>query len=294
MEFFRIDTDDRLVRLERGQFDKESKVHCLLESNLQTALGVRFLASEYSTGPKHAGRIDTLGIDENGTPVILEYKLSHDASIITQALYYLDWLVDHRAEFESLVMKQFGPDMSVDWTAPRVICVAQSFNKFDRHAVAQMGREIELVEYAYSSDGYLSLDLLNGVQKSGGGEGGGAKGEYTLESLLESYASLRPLAEELLAYAEELADDVLIKPLAVYIALRTSKNFACLFGNKTNLYMTYHLDPTLAEECAEYCEDVTNKGHWGTGNLLITITGADQVEKAKELMQRAYELRAGV
>ena len=37
-------------------------------------LGVTFLATEYSTGQKTTGRIDTLGIDENNCPVIIEYK----------------------------------------------------------------------------------------------------------------------------------------------------------------------------------------------------------------------------
>ncbi|CAM5580383.1 hypothetical protein STENM36S_08546 [Streptomyces tendae] len=31
-------------------------------------LGVRFLASEYGTGPVHGGRIDSLGLDENVSP----------------------------------------------------------------------------------------------------------------------------------------------------------------------------------------------------------------------------------
>jgi hypothetical protein len=40
--------------------------------------GVRFLVSEYGTGPVHGGRIDSLGIDENGAPVVVEYKRGRD------------------------------------------------------------------------------------------------------------------------------------------------------------------------------------------------------------------------
>ena len=40
----------------------------LIEQNIETMLGIRLLGSEYSTGPKHGGRIDTLGIDENASP----------------------------------------------------------------------------------------------------------------------------------------------------------------------------------------------------------------------------------
>jgi hypothetical protein len=38
----------------------------LIENHLDTILGVTFIASEFSTGPKIAGRMDTLGIDEKG------------------------------------------------------------------------------------------------------------------------------------------------------------------------------------------------------------------------------------
>lgn len=52
----------------------EKSLQTLIEKHLDTFLGVTFLASEYSTGPKTEGRMDTLGIDENGAPVIIEYK----------------------------------------------------------------------------------------------------------------------------------------------------------------------------------------------------------------------------
>ncbi|MGV0127813.1 hypothetical protein [Burkholderia gladioli] len=52
----------------------EKHLQSLIEANMQTFLGVRFLTSEYATGKTHRGRIDSLGLDENGCPVIIEYK----------------------------------------------------------------------------------------------------------------------------------------------------------------------------------------------------------------------------
>ncbi len=43
----------------------EADVQHLIEAHMETMLGVRFLASEYGTGPVHGGRIDSLGLDEN-------------------------------------------------------------------------------------------------------------------------------------------------------------------------------------------------------------------------------------
>jgi RecB family endonuclease NucS len=49
----------------------EKSLQILIENHLEAFLGVRLLASEYSTGKTHGGRIDTLGLDENGCPVII-------------------------------------------------------------------------------------------------------------------------------------------------------------------------------------------------------------------------------
>ena len=51
----------------------EKSLQNLIESQMEAFLGVRFLASEYGTGAKHRGRIDSLGLYENGCPVIIEY-----------------------------------------------------------------------------------------------------------------------------------------------------------------------------------------------------------------------------
>ena len=61
-------SDIKLFRLKEGQaselvaesMDLERSLQSLIEKNLEPLLGVRFLASEYSTGKTHRGRIDTL------------------------------------------------------------------------------------------------------------------------------------------------------------------------------------------------------------------------------------------
>ncbi|MEU9261580.1 hypothetical protein ACFVYZ_04845 [[Kitasatospora] papulosa] len=44
-----------------------------VEAGLEQILGIRFVASEYATGPWHRERIDTLGLDENGSPMVIEF-----------------------------------------------------------------------------------------------------------------------------------------------------------------------------------------------------------------------------
>jgi len=80
-------------------FSSERELQRLFEVNLAVLLGVRFIATEFATGEKHRGRIDTLGIDEDGTPTIIEFKKSINDNVINQGLFYLDWLVDHKGDF---------------------------------------------------------------------------------------------------------------------------------------------------------------------------------------------------
>jgi hypothetical protein len=66
MKMFRVQGGN-LAELAGQAAQIEKSLQTLCEADLEALLGVRFLASEHSTGPVHAGRIDTLGLDENGT-----------------------------------------------------------------------------------------------------------------------------------------------------------------------------------------------------------------------------------
>jgi hypothetical protein len=139
-------SDINLFRIASGKIDEldgttdtiEKSVQILFEKNLEALLGVSFLASEFIT--TSGGRIDTLGLDENSCPVILEYKRSTNQNVVNQDLFYLDWLMDHRKDFQWLVLEKLGKQAAekVDWSAPRLICIAGDFNRYDNHAVKQM------------------------------------------------------------------------------------------------------------------------------------------------------------
>jgi len=74
LKLFRTDTmNGGMSELTPRLAEVEADVQGLVEAHMETLLGVRFLASEYSTGPVHGGRIDSLGLDENGSPVIVEF-----------------------------------------------------------------------------------------------------------------------------------------------------------------------------------------------------------------------------
>src|SRR5690554_6470501 len=139
-----------------------------IEANMPAFLGVRFVATEYVTGKTHKGRIDSLGIDENGCPVIIEYKRAMNENVINQWLFYLDWLLDHKAEFWRLVLEKYGRDAAdgIEWSGPRLLCIAGDFTRYDEHAVGQINRNIELLRYRRFSTDLLLLELVNATTAS--------------------------------------------------------------------------------------------------------------------------------
>lgn len=279
--------------------DLEKPIQNLIESNLEPLLGIRFLKTEHSTGKSHSGRIDSLGLDENNCPVIVEYKKSSNENIINQGLFYLDWLMNNRAEFKLLVLELFGKEIAdkIDWSAPRVICIAGDFTRYDSHAVQQINRNIELIRYRQFGDELLLLELVNTVAdekpitKKATAEKGGGTDKTVAEHFAEMSPMLRTVFDSFANYTQSLGDDVQRKDLKLYVAFKRLRNFAVVCFQKSNLLAYLNLDPRSVTLRDGFTRDVTNIGHWGTGNLEVTISDLSDLEEAKSLIQRAYEGR---
>ena len=277
----------------------EKSLQKLIEQHLDTLLSMRFLASEYSTGRTHGGRIDTLAIDENNSPVIIEYKRTLNENVINQGLYYLNWLLDHRAEFKLLVLERLGKDAAaaIEWSSPRLCCIAGDFTKFDEHAVQEINKNIELLRYRKYGDDLLLLELVNAttaelVQIETEGDGKAAGKYKTFEEYLaQSPEELRERFENLKSFVMALGDDVQLKQLKYYVAFRRLENFACVevHPQTGQLLVFLKIDPTSMTLEADFSRDVSNIGHYGTGDLEVRIKNDTDLQKAKPLISRSYE-----
>ena len=289
-----------MSELESSSAPLEKGLQTQFEKNLDTLLGVRFLASEYAT--THGGRMDTLGIDENGYPVIIEYKRDRSENVINQGLFYLDWLMDHRGDFEILVRDRYGKEAAeqIEWSAPRLICIAADFTKYDEHAVKQMGRNIELVRYRKFGDDLLLLELLTAVSASVSTKaasptkqaGGGGSSYKTVSEYMDDMSpKLVELFSDVEAFLLGRGDDVTKKVTRFYLAYRRIKNFACVEVRPTlnQLKMFLKIDPDMVELEEGFSRDVRKIGHFGTGDLELTIGSQDDFERAKPLILRSYE-----
>lgn len=307
LKLFKL-TPDHVTELTVSSMALEKSLQSLIEKHLDTFLGITFLASEFSTGPKTGGRMDTIGIDENGAPVIIEYKKATNANVINQGLFYLDWLLDHRGDFELLVTKKIGADKAtnIDWSSPRLLCIAGDFSKYDLHAVGQMQRNIELIRYAKYGQDLLALDLINRTSAPTSGNGGatasGTTSGGTVIPKSITYKSVSEYLEQadteltdrfnvLKAMIMEMGDDVEMKTLKYYFAFRRLKNFVCVeVHTKTRNLLVFvkHPDPASVAEQG-FARDVTTIGHFGTGNLELTLSSKADVEKSRYLIEQSYQ-----
>jgi predicted transport protein len=291
---------DRVIELNGTTDEIEKSLQTFFEKNLQVLLGVDFLQTEYRTTN---GRIDTLGIDENDCPVIIEYKRAINQNVVTQGLFYLDWLLEHRGDFNWLVLQKLGNDRAeaIDWSEPRLVCVAGDFSRYDEHAIKQVARNIELIRYRRFGDRLLLLELVTAtgtkhyVESSGEDQAPVSPQPSFYRSVTQSLAGaeveLKDLFEALRAYLVALGDDVQERTLKHYFAFTRIKNFACVDIKPTNgeIVAYVKINPDSLPLEAGFTRDVRNVGHHGTGDLQIIMSSNSDLERAKPLFKRSYE-----
>lgn len=303
---FRRDADGQDVGLPSSTLALEVELQRRVEAGLEQMLGIRFLASEYSTGPWHRGRIDTLGLDENGSLVVIEYKKGSDSGVLSQAVSYLSWLESAHHEVEALVRKVLGAEAaeSIDWRRPRMVCIAASFSHHDRVAVQRLPERIDLVRYRVFEGDLLSLLLVDSSPGSPSAALSRRNRERDAAATSGSAAPVVPvsagpsLVPDCLRdlYAE--LDDALtawgeveVAPLRHYIAYRRLMNVASvIFRPKHEAVLVYlRLDPGTVALEEGFTRDMRGVGHLGTGDLEVRLSSAADLEKAAPLIRRAFE-----
>jgi predicted transport protein len=89
-----------------------------------------------------------------------------------------------------------------------------------------------------------------------------------------------------------LGDDVQRKELKLYAAFKRLKNFATVVPQRNRVLLYLHLDPAKVVPMPPNAQDVSQKGHWGTGDLELSLSSQADLDAAKPLILMAYEGRA--
>lgn len=303
IRLFRIH-DDQVEPIAGSAVAVEKSLQSFIERHLEDLLSIRFLATEFSTTKSHGGRIDTLGIDENNCPVIIEYKRSINENVINQGLFYLDWLLDHRADFKLLVLETCGTDAAktIEWGAPRLICIAGDFTKYDQHAIKQMPRNIDLIRYRKYGDDLILLEQLathavespNPKPKTGSTSAGDPAPVHpgdlplSLRQLAECSAEVIEWYEELKAFALALGDNVQSYAIDRYVSFRSLKNFAYIRFRPTigKIVVDLRLSAQTLEANRDIVRILNSEGKWPRAE----ITTHEQLKRVLLLIEESYQL----
>lgn len=205
--------------------------------------------------------------------------------------------MDHQGAFAMLVMDRLGAEVmkDIEWSNPRLICIAGYFTKYDEYAVKQINRNIELIRYRRYGDELILFELVHVVSAETTTTSSQTKTTTTfkkpLDYLKQATQQLSDVYEALSAFLTNLGDDVQIKQLKYYIAFKRIRNFACVEvdpqANKLLIFVK--VNPNNVELRNGFTQDVRTIGHFGTGDLEITLTSMDDLEAAKPLIVKSYE-----
>jgi len=306
--------NSNLTPIEKTNFSLEKELQNLIETNLQSVFNCRLVASEYSTGVVHAGRIDTLALSEENNPVIIEYKKTVSSDLVNQSLFYLHWIQDHKGDFQLAVQKALGNAISVDWSEIRVICIAPGYRKYDLHAVKVMGANIELWKYTLFKNGTLHLEdefqasksqsdtpqITNSHKNPAMVQAGKkaaltkATGVYSFDEHLEGKPSaIRNLSEAIRNYILSLDEAIEEVPKKFYVAYKISQNFVCLEPRTKDIRLYLKLKSTDIANAPRSYRDVTSIGHYGTGDSEFTISTDDEFKEIISFVDLAYSKVGG-
>jgi predicted transport protein len=175
------------------------------------------------------------------------------------------------------------------WSAPRLICVAEDFTRYDRHAVGEIRRCIDLVRYCFFGAGLLGLEPVVTVAaryRSPGMGSGRAERTPKEQSANEGISQLRDALDEMLV---SLGEDVRRIERKQYRAYRRLRNIACVGrGRRSEVLVYLRADPKEVDLVPGFTRDVTCLGHHGTGDLEARLRTEKDLERAGDLLRLSY------
>ena len=298
MPLYRI-VESKFLPLKQQPIQREKDLQRLVEPNLLELLDVHFLETEYST--TSGGRIDTLGVDRTGAPVIIEYKRNQNDNVINQALSYRKWLTAQKPEFfEMLISKRLLADVArsieVDWKHPRIICIAETFNRFDIDTadVLLPVFRVELMTYRIYEDDIFSLEPLqivserqtgsppDSIQTNGPAIDGG---QHSVEShRSRGSTETQALFDGLRARILALGPQVVERAVQPYIGYRASKNFAEIHIQRSAIRVALR---GIYNDPQGKAVKVPDSHKW-TLNWLVTFSNPTDLDYVMSLIEQSY------
>ena len=292
--------NNKLNELHEAPFKLEREIQELFEANLADVMGLKLVRSEFTIKNK---RIDTLAFDEQTRAfIIVEYKRDKNISVVDQGFTYLGLMLENKADFVLEHQEQFNSNLKVadvDWSQTRVAFVSPSFTDNQVQATNFKDIAIELWEIKRYSNGTVSI---NSIKKSASAT--------SIKPLTQKNNELRAISDVIKVYTEEdhrnatsveiyelyekfrdailnLSDGIEIKPQKFYVAFKKDGNIACLELQKKKIKIHIGAKIGTLDDPKKIAKDVSNIGHFGTGDYEVQVDGDRDLEYIMSLIKQA-------
>ena len=290
----------KLTEIKENPFKLEREIQNLFEDNLENLMGLTFVKSEFTIKNK---RIDTLAYDKQTNAfVIIEVKRDKNLSVVDQGFTYLSLMLENKADFiveynECLNGKLTRDD--VDWTQSRVAFVSTAFTENQIQATNFKDIAIELWEVKQYAN---NLIVVLPVKKT--------NSATSIKPVMQKNQALKKVSDEIKVYTEDdllnlgsdetrelyykfkdavlnLADDIQVIVNKQYIAFRKGVNILCVVIQKKQIRMWIGVKAGMLDDAKGIAKDVSNVGHWGTGDYEVAVTDDKDLEYIMSLVKQA-------
>lgn len=301
MKVYKIEPDNKLIRLNEKKIKLEKNIQKLIENNLTLIFNLEFIDTEF---PIKNRRIDTLAYDpETKSFIIIEYKRDRSKSVVDQGYAYIALLLEYQANFVLKYNEVKGTNKLIndfDWSQSKIIIIANKFLEYSKEAVVSR-MPFELWEVSKFNYNTLILTKIE------------PKYSISIDDVSAVFRKKRQIEKEVHVYDEEyhiskrpslirdlfknLKEEILnidenieMKPVKLYIAFKINgSNFALLFilNKRIDVYLSKLKEQF--DDPRKILEDVPESYQWGN----ICRFKCDSIEKipyAINLIKQSYNI----
>ncbi|MEU3574660.1 DUF5655 domain-containing protein [Kitasatospora sp. NPDC036755] len=190
----------------------------------------------------------------------------------------------------------------VDWSNPRVVCIAADYTRYDLAAAGMSHHRVDMVVYRRYGDDLVTLELAASVaggcdssvaRRPEGARSASPARRAVSEVLTQVGGAVQELYEELDARLLDLGEGHSVE-LQHYVAYRRRRNFACVrvLAREQTLVVFLRVDPTTVQLVPGWTRDVRKIGHHGTGELEVRIASVEDLDRSMSLLRTSYAAAA--
>ncbi|PXZ03483.1 DUF5655 domain-containing protein [Gilliamella apicola] len=290
-----------LILLKEKPFKLEKEIQTLFENNLDIIGNLIFVKSEFRIKDY---RIDTLAYDEESKSfVIIEYKRDRNLSVIDQGVTYLNLMLDYQADFIVEYNESCQTNLKrneIDWSQSKIIFVSPAFTDYQKQSTNFKDLAIELWEIKRFENDMITI---NPIKRS--------KSAPSIKQIQHPQNSpLDKVTKELIVYDEDahlkdkndevselydsfknailaLSTDIEIFPKKLYIAFKKDKNnIVSIHLQNRSLKLWLNAKKGNLDDPKKLTKDVSNVGHWATGDYELTVSDTNNLEYIMSLVKQ--------